>query len=358
VIDFGSLIGERYRVIDFIGQGGMQDVYRAEDRVLGIDVALKTPQPGQRSKRFKASAQIAAKVNHHGVAKTFDYFIFNDNEYLVEEFVAGENLEQKLEHFRFLDPHVSARILHHLAKGIAASHAAGVIHRDLKPSNIMVSSGSNLHLLKITDFGIATLTKELFDDASKHGDITRSTSGTIKGALPYMAPEMMFRKPGDEIGAPADIWSLGALMFRLLTGEYPYGVFLDAAVNVKTNTRSEWPAFMTANLQFKPLAIELQKIVETCLMQDPTKRPSAAEIAEKCSRLCYLSVNRHEGTISRIIKNGYAGFADSDVGPVFFYMDSVYGTLRPDLVENRRIQFSCFPGNPRPRAHPVVVVND
>jgi serine/threonine protein kinase len=96
------------------------------------------------------------------------------------------------------------------AKGVAASHHAGVVHRDLKPSNIIAEPGVNLHQLKITDFGISTLTEEVFAQAAKNGDLTRSTSGTIRGALPYMAPEMMFRSPGDHPGSEADIWSLGA----------------------------------------------------------------------------------------------------------------------------------------------------
>jgi serine/threonine-protein kinase len=358
MIEAKKLIGDRYEIIGHVGRGGMQDVYRAVDLVLGVDVALKTPQVGQSSKRFKASAQIAAKINHHGVAKTYDYFVFNDSEYLIEEFIEGENLQQKLDHFRFLDPHVSARILHHLAKGLAASHGAGVVHRDLKPSNIMATSGSNLDALKITDFGIATLTNELFDDAAKHGDITRSTSGTVKGALPFMAPEMMFRRPGEHIDAPADIWSLGALMFILLTGEYPHGVFLEAAVNVKNRTRRPWPKFMTANMQFRPLALELQRIVDSCLTYDPKARPTATAIAEQCASLCYLTAERSEGIVVNLIKNGYAGFAQTASGQVFFNMESVYGSTRPDLEKNRRIHFSSFPGNPRPRAHPVVVVGD
>ena len=106
-------------------------------------------------------------------------------------------------------PHLGARVFHHLSKGVAASHHAGVVHRDLKPSNIIAEPGVNIQELKITDFGIATLTEEVLAQAAKEGDLTRSTSGTIRGALPYMAPEMMFRSPGDHPGSEADIWSLG-----------------------------------------------------------------------------------------------------------------------------------------------------
>lgn len=155
----------------------------------------------------------------------------------------------------------------------------------------MVTKGVNLHDLKITDFGIATLTKNIFDVAAKEGDITRSNSGTIKGALPYMAPEMMFRKPGENPGSTVDIWSVGAMMFRLLTGEYPFGVYLDAAVNVKTQQRKPWPNFMIRNAQFTPLSKELQALVESCLEYDPVARPSAQELTSRCQDLSYYSGN-------------------------------------------------------------------
>jgi len=356
MIPSGTVVGERYCVLAHIGRGGMQDVYRAKDNLLNIDVALKTPQPGQPNKRFKKSAIIAAMVNHHNVAKTLDYFEDGGSEYLIEEFVDGETLEKKVERFGYLDPHLGARVLHHLAKGVAASHREGVVHRDLKPSNVMVTKGLNLHHLKITDFGIATLTQEVFADAAKAGDITLSNSGTIRGALPFMAPEMMFRKAGENPGTTVDVWALGAMMFRLLAGDYPFGVYLEAAVNVKNQNRKPWPAFMTSNAQFAPLAMELQEIVDSCLQYDLNSRPSADEIARRCQDLCYLSVDRKEGEVSNLIQNGYSGFVASGDGTFFFSMESVYGTAMPNTDKNRRVCFSSFPGSPRHRAHPVLVL--
>ena len=351
----GTVIGERYEVVEHVGRGGMQEVYLARDLLLDIPIALKTPQTSQGAKRFKTSAQIAARVNHHNVAKTLDYFDENGVEYLAEEFVEGETLDEKLQQFGCLDPHLGARVLHHLIKGVAASHRVGVIHRDLKPSNVMVTKGVSLHQLKLTDFGIATLTKEVFDEAASAGDITASTSGTIKGALPFMAPEMMFRKPGENPGGSVDIWSVGAMMFRLLTGEYPFGVYLEAAVNVKNQERKKWPAFMTENAQFAPLSTELQAVVDRCLEYEPEKRPSAQDIAARCENLCYLAVDRYEGEVSNLIQNGYSGFISGKIN-AFFSMESVYGPSRPNTDNNNRVCFSSFPGSPKPRAHPVIVL--
>ncbi|WP_259753258.1 serine/threonine-protein kinase [Pseudomonas sp. GCEP-101] len=350
------LISNRYQVIKHIGSGGMQDVYLANDKLLGMHVALKTPQAGQAEKRFKNSAIIAAKINNHNVAKTLDYIEEDEQFFLIEEFVEGETLDAKLKKFGFLDPHLAAHVLHHLAKGILASHRAGVIHRDLKPSNIITSHGVNLYELKITDFGIATLTEEVFEDAHRKGDFTNSTSGTIKGALPFMAPEMMFRKAGDRTEKPVDIWSLGAMMFLLLTGEHPFGLYLDAAVNVKTKDRKPWPAFMTSNPQFKPLSEELQRIVDSCLAYEAEKRPTALQLAQMCQDLCYLGTEREEATVTNLIQNGFSGFAENDKKSVFFSMESVYGPTRPSAAANSNICFSSFPGHPRERAHPILVL--
>jgi serine/threonine-protein kinase len=342
--------------MEHIGRGGMQEVYLAKDQTLDMDVALKTPQLGQTNKRFKTSAKISAMVNHHNVAKTLDYFDDSGVQYLVEEFIDGETLEEKLNLFGCVDPHLGAHVLHHLAKGVSASHRVGVVHRDLKPSNVMATKGVNIHHLKITDFGIATLTKEVFADAAKGGDITRSNSGTIKGALPFMAPEMMFKKPEENPGTTVDIWSLGAMMFRLLTGEYPFGVYLEAAVNVKNQNRKPWPPFMTSNAQFAPLAMDLQTLVNSCLEYDPTARPSADELVIRCQDLCYLEVERKEGYVSRLIQNGYSGFIDGEGETFFFSMESAYGVIKPNSTSDRHVCFSYFPGSPRQRAHPVIVL--
>jgi serine/threonine-protein kinase len=353
----GDVVSSRYVIRNHIGRGGMQDVYLAFDQLLEHEVALKTPQAGQHDKRFSQSAVIAARVNHHNVAKTLDYFEENGQLILIEEFVLGETLEEKLKRFGAVDPHLGARVFHHLSKGVAASHHAGVVHRDLKPSNVIAEPGVNIYKLKITDFGIATLTEEVFAEAAKDGDLTRSTSGTIRGALPFMAPEMMFRSPGDHPGPEADVWSLGAMMFRMLTGEYPFGVYLHAAVNVQNRNRAPWPSFMTSHPQYKPLAGELQSLVEQCLTYEPAKRPTADVLVNALSNLCYINVHRSEGNVDNLIQSGHSGFATGQDGTVFFSMESVYGLKRPAAVQNNRICYSQFPGLPRHRGHPIVVID-
>ena len=150
-----------------------------------------------------------------------------------------------------------------------------------------------------------------------------------------------------------DIWSIGAMMFKLMAGEYPFGVYLDAAVNVKTQNRLAWPSFMTENPQFSPLARELQTIIDSCLEYDPTKRPTADDLVKKCQNLCYQTSKRHEATVTKLIQNGYSGFASNPQHSVFFSIHSLYGASR--VQSGSKITYSKFPGHPNARAHPVII---
>lgn len=347
----GQKIGSRYQVLGYVASGGMQDVYQARDELTEETVALKTPQIGQGNRRFHQSAQLSARINNYNVAKTFDYFEDDGSCYLIEEFVEGTTLEDAtLAIVPQIDPHTAAHLLLRICKGLAASHAAGVAHRDLKPSNILVSPG--LEVVKITDFGIATLAEELFEEVAVKGDLTKSTSGTIKGALPYMAPEMMFRKVGDFVGTEADIWSLGAMMFRLITGEYPFGEAMMVPVNVQNKTRTVWPSFVQSNSQFAPLANSLISIVEQCLIYEKADRPTASQLVTQCEDLCFFFSKRDSGKIEEIIQS--RGFIRSGKGQkIFYHSNSIYGLLKPKV--GSKVSFSAHPGEPFPRAHPVVI---
>src|SRR5262249_51624294 len=161
------------------------------DLVFNRRVALKVPKNPSAEKRFARSARVSAKVIHSNVAATYDYFDFGPKSYLFEEFIDGQTLWDRLDvDFEMLDPHLAAHVIHPRAKGVAASHHAGVFHRDLKPSNIMVSRDPGLRSVKITDFGIAKMAEEEIADAFKDKESTTG-SQTVMGALPYMAPEMI-----------------------------------------------------------------------------------------------------------------------------------------------------------------------
>lgn len=350
----GNTIGERYTIHSLIGEGGMQYVYKAHDSLLDKFVALKTPKNNSATKRFKRSAIVAAKVNHHNVAKTLDYVKDGENRYLIEELIEGSDLQQALlTRTKFIDPYTAARIFNYLAKGLAAAHHAGVIHRDLKPTNIMVSGEYSLSALKITDFGIAKMADEELTDAALGGPSTLSMSQTAVGALPYMAPEAI--ESPREVTTQADIWSAGAMFYQLITGVLPFGNGLKAVRSILDATIEPHPPFLLSNPQFSPLAKELLNIAYACMKKLPSERPSADELVKMCSRLCYSTSPRLEGSINNFLHNSW-GFISQEDGNVFFHKDSVYG-LNP-IRKGASVNFSKYNGGGAYRAHPVLIYDD
>jgi serine/threonine protein kinase len=350
-LNVGDVIGGRYLIERYIDEGGMQVVYAAKDRLADRVVALKTPKNKSAIKRFRRSAIVAAKVNHPNVAKTLDYVRDGDKRYLIEELIVGADLSKALlRKTTFLDPYLVAKVFHHMAKGLAAAHHAGVIHRDLKPTNLMVIGGYSLSELKITDFGIAKMAEEELVEAAEGGEQTLTTSQTAVGALPYLAPEAI--DTPKLVTQAADVWSLGAMVFHLLTGQQPFGAGLRAVQKIMAAERPEPPPFVLSNPQFSPLATELLEMAHACMEKDPVARPTADELVARCGALCYTVTARTEGVVSRVQHDAW-GFITSELGSVFFHMDSVFGSP-PKLVVGDRVLFSAYAGGGAPRAHPVL----
>jgi serine/threonine protein kinase len=146
----GTIVGGRYKLEEVVGQGGMQRVWAAFDQSLERSVAVKVPIVDGAKKRFTQSAQLSARVRHANVASALDYVADGDGEFYVEELINGIDLQHFMDaHFPRLDGDSVAHVLHHLAKGLAASHSVNVLHRDLKPSNVMVSRDLSLSTIKI-----------------------------------------------------------------------------------------------------------------------------------------------------------------------------------------------------------------
>jgi serine/threonine-protein kinase len=349
----GDEIGGRYRVLSFAGEGGMQEVYLASDLHLHKKVALKVPKNRSAQKRFQRSAVVSAKVNHPNVAKTLDYLDIQGSQYLVEEFIAGTDIKQGiLDRLVAVDPALVAKVMHHTAKGLDASHRAGVVHRDLKPSNVMFTGGLGIREIKITDFGIAKMAGDEIAEAVEGGDASISASKTVVGAVPYMAPEM-FTSPR-HVDTPSDVWAVGAMTYELLTGEPPYGVGLMAIPRIVNAEQPAPPANFSQMTQFKPLADEVYQVLLSCLNKDPAARPTARHLADLCETLCYSVIERFEGVCSFVQAGKTFGKICKDGGSeVFFHRQSVYG---PMPSEGDRVGFSYFAGSPNPRAHPVVII--
>jgi serine/threonine protein kinase len=352
ILTAGTSYGGRYCVTGFIGEGGMQEVYLANDTTLARSVALKVPKNRAAERRFQRSAMLSARVNHPNAAKTLDYFDDSDRFYLVEEFIEGVNLSTFRQQFSRLDPYSCARIFHNLAKGTAASHHVNVVHRDLKPSNIMVDGSYQLSTIKITDFGIAKMAEEELGGGVSEQTIT--SSHTLFGALPYLSPEMC--SSPREAGCPADIWALAAIVYELLTGSKPFGSNLAAVPKILAAEFSPFLASDELSPQFCPLADEIFAIISKCFKIIPNERPTADSLVKMCQNLCYHTAPRYLGRVDNYAGSTF-GFIRPDDGsdPVFFHSQSVCGVL-PGI--DSRVWYAKFSGIPRDRAHPVVAICD
>ena len=350
VLVAGESVGGRYTVETEIGRGGMQEVYRARDEILRRVVAVKVPQDARVARKFRDSSILSSKVNHPNVAKTLDYFEDDaDRFYMVEEYVEGLDLRKITSRFERVDAHTAAHVLHHLARGVSASHRVGVVHRDLKPSNVMVMGGLEFEGLKITDFGIAKMAEQEVDKAVAGGEETTRRSTTVMGALAYLAPEII-SSPHSPSKA-ADVWAIAAMAWELLVGEPPFGRGLVAIKEILSEKRPALPRAVGTHKQFGLLSRQLADVILSCLDPDPNERPSAVELAARCDEMCYLSPVRETGVVVRYPARSF-GFIESDAGgEVFFHIQNVVGA-KPQL--GTEVWFTKFDGWPRPRAIPVV----
>lgn len=213
----GQLVAEKYQVFGPIDAGGWSIVYRARHVQLGKDVALKILHSHLRFnedkvKRFQQEAEAASKLNHPNIVSIFDYGVLdNQQPYLVMELVEGASMAELLLSGGPMEPSRAIPLFMQAAAALATAHAKGILHRDLKPSNMMVTSLSGQDTLKLLDFGIAKLMR----DADAPAEVLTLT-GEVFGSPPYMSPEQC---RGLQLDQRSDVYSLGCLMFEVLTGE-------------------------------------------------------------------------------------------------------------------------------------------
>ncbi len=212
-------IGRRYELLEVIGRGGMGVVYRAHDAVLDRVVGVKVLPAELASdvtlvERFTREARAAARLANPNIVAVFDTGIDREVRYIVMELVPGVSLAQLLRERGALAVREAVEIAAQVAAALAAAHAAGIVHRDIKPANIMVQPSGEV---KVLDFGIA--------HARTDEALTRTTA--VLGSAPYMAPEMAAGQPADE---RSDIYSLGGVLYEMLTGRPPFVAEVPAAV--------------------------------------------------------------------------------------------------------------------------------
>jgi eukaryotic-like serine/threonine-protein kinase len=215
----GDLVGNKYRIARLIGDGGMGAVFEARHEVLGAPVALKflhtelAKRPGLAS-RFLQEAKVSASIQSPHVTRVTDVDTTADGSpYMVMELLTGEALQQLLDRRRKLTVEQAIDFALQIASGLEAAHALGVVHRDLKPDNVFITPSPGGPLLKLLDFGIA----KLRESSEYKKGLTRP--GAIMGTPEYMSPEQLYA--ADRVDLRADLYSLGAILYEMLSGERP-----------------------------------------------------------------------------------------------------------------------------------------
>jgi serine/threonine protein kinase len=260
------LVAQRYRLEESIGRGGMGQVWRAVDQVLERKVAVKLLHPGLADEicveRFRLEARAAALVSHPNVVAVYDFGTHDDGLFLVMELVCGRSLARELADCGVMDPEFAMRIASQAAAGLSAAHREGVVHRDVKPGNLLLGTDCTV---KIADFGIARLL------AGAAMAIT--ATGEIAGTSHYLAPERAVGGPG---GPESDVYSLGCVLYQLVTGHPPFHGDAPAAIAYQhVDTEPDPPRSLRPEL-----TAGFEAFLLRMLAKDPRDRPTAPEVAE------------------------------------------------------------------------------
>jgi serine/threonine protein kinase len=315
----GREIKGRYRILSRLGQGGMGSVYLAEQKWMRRKVALKIlkqdlAQDDAHVARFRLEARLTGNLDHRNIPRVYDFDQTEDGSlFIVMELVEGHTLTTLIGECGSLGPGRALRLGCQVAEGLQAAHRKGVVHRDIKPDNIMVETGD---VVKVMDFGVARL---------RESENTRLTqAGFMVGTPQYMAPEQI---EGGEVTERTDIYSLGIVLYEMLTGEAPFKAKTPAAVIVrKLQQAPPPPSAVRGDI---PAAIEA--LVLQMMEADPARRPG--DISEVVLRLRTLV---DEGGLRR-----------AEPGSPSSALDPTVAILAP-------MPGSALPGEPISRADPTV----
>jgi beta-lactam-binding protein with PASTA domain/serine/threonine protein kinase len=252
----GTLVDNRYAVRSKLARGGMSTVYLATDLRLERDVALKVLHPHLATDetfldRLGREAKAAAKLSHAHVVGVLDQGNDGQTAYLVMEHIKGHTLRDVIRSKGALPPRLALALIDPVVQGLGAAHAAGLIHRDVKPENVLIADDGRI---KIGDFGLARA-------------VTTSTStGTLIGTVGYLSPELVLGRQAD---TRSDIYSVGIMLYEMLTGQQPYDGEVPIQVAYKHVNETVGPP----SALVPGLAAEVDELVQWCTANDPENRP-------------------------------------------------------------------------------------
>jgi hypothetical protein len=258
------IVAGRYVLRGVIGTGGMATVWRASDEVLGRDVAVKVLSPQLAADpafaaRFEREARHAAGLSHPNLVTVFDSGVDGTLPFIVMELVEGRTLRQVLDEARVLPAGHAVGIAIAVCEALEAAHSAGIVHRDITPANIVLAAGGGV---KVLDFGIARI------DGARGGTRTMAVIGTAA----YLSPE---QASGHPAGPQADLYSLGCVLFEMLTGTPPFAA--DTAMGLAYRQVHDDPGPPSARRAGLP--VRLDELVARLLAKNPADRPASAAAA-------------------------------------------------------------------------------
>jgi len=276
----GDIIGESYKLIDLIGQGGMGVVYRAKHLALDKQFALKLLAPDQVNqqnwRRFETEGRALAKLNHANIVSIYNMGISRGCPYFVMDWIEGISLAERIELSGPLNDRIALNIFQQISNGLGCAHKHGIIHRDIKPANIMLIETSEGTKVKIVDFGIARL-----QTAEASGQQALTAHGEVFGSPLYMSPE---QTRGEKLDARSDLYSLGCSLFETLTGQVPFRGNSALATSLM-HQEAEIPK-LSSKLSTKTFNPTLDLLVGRCLHKDVNKRyQSADQVAVDIERI-------------------------------------------------------------------------
>jgi eukaryotic-like serine/threonine-protein kinase len=267
-----QVVDTRYRAIELLGSGGMAEVYLAHDAVLDRDVALKVlsrryADDDEVIERFRSEARSAAALSHPNIVSIYDRGETEDGTYyIVMEYVAGGILSERILRVGPFPTHTAAAVAIQVAEALKEAHRRGIVHRDVKPQNILVTESGDV---KVADFGIAR--------AASSATLTRT--GIVLGSVHYMSPEQALGLPVDP---RSDLYSLGAVLYEMLTGEPPYDAENPISIAMK-----HVDGYLRPPQEVNPSISEgMNAITVRLLAKDPEERyPDAASLVKDLDRV-------------------------------------------------------------------------
>jgi serine/threonine-protein kinase len=267
-IQTGYLLAQRYRIQTLLGFGGMGEVYDAYDERLERAVAVKIlPLARSRSEehieRFQRQADVATRIPHPGIVQIYDSGIDGEIHYIVMERLVGQELSRIISQHSPLSVTFAVDVAVQIARATHAAHRQGVIHRDLKPSNILLTRGENdAEIVKILDFGVAKI----------KNNFSLTQTEEVMGTPTYMSPEQL--KSSKYIDARADVYSIGCILYEMLTGHPPFVASSEMELVLKIKNDPPEPI----NRRRRDIPDKLASIVEKTMAKDPAERFATAHL--------------------------------------------------------------------------------